>query len=125
MSKQLVDMVLPRLARRLHAQLKRFRQGRMSENEFADGFASLLQKQYMWLAKKGVSEPEAALTIHSAVLVLSKPGLRAAATEAGQPLEVLEFQAVRSAATDLSEHYCMDHGDAYNAISEIVALYGE
>jgi hypothetical protein len=125
MSKQPVEMVLPRLAKRLYSQLQRYREGQMSETEFANGFASLLQRQYVWLAKQGVDEIDAALTIHGAVLILSRPGLKAAAEEEGKPLEIVERQAVTAAATDLAENYGVKHKWAYNGISKIVARYGQ
>ena len=125
MSKQLMEIVLPRLAKRLYSQLQRYRDGQMSEKEFANGFASLLQRQYVWLAKQGVEEIEAAMTIHGAVLILSKPGLRASAEELGKPVEIIERQAVQAAATDLSQNYGVDHKWAFNGISKVVAQYGE
>jgi hypothetical protein len=106
-------------------QLQRYRNGQMSESEFADGFASLLQRQYVWLAKQGVREIDAAMTIHGAVLILSRPGLRAAAAEEGQPMEIVERQAVEAAATDLSENYGVKPKWAFNGISEIVARDSE
>jgi hypothetical protein len=125
MSKQLMKIVLPRLAKRLYSQLQRYRKGQMNDEQFAEGFATLLQKQYVWLAKRGVDETEAAMTIHGAVLILSKPGLRAAAAELGQPFELVERQAVKAAATDLSENYGVEAGWAYNGISKVVAQFGE
>ena len=125
MSKQLMEIVLPRLAKRLYAQLQRYQDGQMNETEFANGFANLLQRQYVWLAKQGVEEIDAALTIHGAVLILSKPGLRAAAEEQGKPLEVIERQAVRAAAADLSENYGVKPEWAFNGISKVVAHYGQ
>ena len=75
MSKQLMEIVLPRLAQRLHRQLQMYRSGELNDDQFTQNFESLLQKQYSWLAKRGVSEAKAALAIHGAVLVLSGPVL--------------------------------------------------
>jgi hypothetical protein len=120
-----MEIVLPRLAKRLHNQVARFRAGKLSEDQFADRFASLLQHQYVWLAKHGVSETDAALTIHAAVLVLSRPGLRAAAAEMDLPVETIETRAVRAAATDMAEHYGVETTDAFDALAEIVARYSD
>src|SRR5207248_11157553 len=105
MSKELMDIVLPRLAQRLNRQLRRYRAGELDDNQFARKFELLLQQQYAWLAKQGISEVEAAVTVHGAVLVLSGPGLRAEAAEQALPLEVVEYRAVQSAAQDISENY--------------------
>ena len=70
-------------------------------------------------------ETDAALALHSAVLVLSSPGLAAEAVEQGVPLEVIEGRAVRSAAQDISRSYGLDEQRAYSVISGIVARYGE
>src|SRR5262245_37954806 len=100
MSKTLMNLVLPRLARPLHRQLQRYRAGELNDRQFTKGFEILLQRQHAWLARRGVPEVRAALAIHGAVLVLSGPGLRAEATELGVPLEMVEFRAVREAALD-------------------------
>jgi hypothetical protein len=125
MSKPLMKIVLPRLARRLHGQLERFRSGELSEEQFANRFASALQKQYVWLANQGVSETDAALTIHAAVLVLSRPGMKAAAEEMAEPFEQIEARAVRTAAADVAEHYDMEEKLAFDSLADIVAQYGE
>lgn len=125
MDKQLMDMVLPRLARRLHRQLKRYRAGELSESEFTKTFEDLLQKQYAWLAEQGVPEEQAAVAIHGAVVVLSEPGLRAEAAEQGVPLEVIEFNAVRSAASDVAENYGLSHSRTLKQLIAIVAQYAK
>jgi len=63
MSKELMDIVLPRLAQRLNRHLRRYRAGELDDNQFAHKFELLLQQQYAWLAKRGVSEPEAAVLL--------------------------------------------------------------
>jgi hypothetical protein len=125
MSKQLVEIVLPRLAQRLQRQLKRYRAGELSETQFTERFEGLLQKQYAWLSDRGVPEEEAALAIHGAVLVLSGPGLRAEAEETGVPLEVVEHRAVCAAAADIATNYNLDVRDTTKRISTILARYGE
>jgi antitoxin component of RelBE/YafQ-DinJ toxin-antitoxin module len=65
------------------------------------------------------------VAIHAAVIVLSLPGLRSEATEANVPLEVLEFRAIREAAQDVAQNYGMNQTRAINAISRLVARYGE
>lgn len=124
MGHQVMEMLLPRLAKRLYGQVKRFRAGKMSEEEFAQQFAALLQKQYVWLARQGVDESEAALAIHAGVLVLTRPGLCAAATEMGIPAEVVEARAISNAAKDVAQHYPIEASDAFDALSEMLACYG-
>src|SRR5262249_9817136 len=102
MNKQLVELVLPRLARPLYRQLRRYRTGQWSEEQFTQSFEQLLRRQHSWLTDRGVSDVRAALTIHGAVLVLSGPGLRAEADELKVPLEVVEYRAVREAASEVA-----------------------
>jgi hypothetical protein len=124
MGDQLMDIVLPRLAKRLYGQVQRFRSGKLNEEEFSRRFAALLQKQYVWLARKGVAETDAALVIHAAVLVLTRPGLCAAAVEMGVPPEVVETRAISNAAADVAEHYQVDAKWAFDVLSDILARYG-
>jgi hypothetical protein len=125
MSKELMDLVLPRLAQRLNRQLRRYRAGELNDAQFSRKFETLLQQQYAWLAKQGVPEVEAAVAVHGAVLVLSGPGLRAEATEQLLPLEVVEYRAVRAAAGDISEHYGVSEQRAIRRLAAIVAYYAE
>ena len=125
MSKQLMEVVLPRLARPLYRQLRRYRAGELDEAQFTESFESLLQRQHLWLTDHGVSEVRAALAIHGAVLVLSNPGLRAEAAESGLPLEVVEHRAVREAAQDVARNYGVNQQKAEQAISRMVARYAE
>jgi hypothetical protein len=125
MSKELMDIVLPRLAQRLNRQLRRYRAGQLDDDQFAHKFETLLQQQYAWLANQGVPEVEAAVAVHGAVLVLSSPGLRAEAAEQGLPLEVIEHRAVQSAASDIARNYGVSERRTCRRISAIVALYAE
>ncbi len=125
MSKQLMKVVLPRLARPLYRQLQRYRAGKIDDDEFTRGFDSLLRQQHAWLAKRGVPEVRAALAIHGAVLVLSGPGLRAEAAETGLPLEVVEYRAVREAAADVSKNFGTSEKKAARIIAGILARYGD
>src|SRR5260370_27801279 len=125
MNKQLMEIVLPRLAQRLHRQLQRYRSGELDDDQFTQNFENLLQKQYAWLAERGVPEARAALAIHGAVLVLSGPGLRAEAEELGLPLEVVEYRAIRSAAKDLTESYGVSEPKAVRRIPSTLAHYYE
>jgi len=125
MSKQLVELVLPRLARTLYRELQRYRAGKVSETQFTRSFEDLLQKQHSWLTDRGVSQVRAALAIHGAVLVLSNPGLRAEAAESRLPLEVMEFRAIRDAAADVARNYSVPQDKAFNVIRDIVARYGD
>jgi hypothetical protein len=125
MSRELMDLVLPRLAQRLNRQLRRYKAGRLDEAQFSARFERLLQQQHAWLANRGISEVDAAVTVHGAVLVLSGPGLRAEAEEESVPLEVVEFRAVRAAAADIAEHYGINPRRAVKRISDLVACYDE
>ena len=125
MSKQLMEVVLPRLARPLYRQLQRYRAGKLDDAQFTRGFEALLRRQHAWLAHHGVPETRAALAIHGAVLILSSPGLRAEAAEAKLPLEVIEFRAVEEAAADVSANYGMSERKAFRILSSLVARYGD
>ena len=125
MSKELMDIVLPRLAQRLNRQLRRYRAGELDDAQFSRKFESLLQQQYSWLANQGIPEVEAAVAVHGAVLVLSGPGLRAESAEQSTPLEVIEFRAIRAAAGDIAEHYGVSEQRATRRLSAIVAYYAE
>ncbi len=125
MSKELMDIVLPRLAQRLNRQLRRYRAGELDDAQFSRKFESLLQQQYSWLANQGIPEVEAAVAVHGAVLVLSGPGLRAESAEQSLPLEVIEFRAIRAAAGDIAEHYGVSEQRATRRLSAIVAYYAE
>jgi hypothetical protein len=124
MGKQLMNLVLPRLARPLYHQLQRYRAGELSDRQFTKGFEALLQKQHTWLAERGVPEVRAALAIHGAVLILSGPGLKAEAEELGIPLEIVEHRAVQEAAVDVARTYGMNERQAAQVIARIVARYG-
>jgi hypothetical protein len=125
MSKQLMEVVLPRLARPLYRQLQRYRAGKLDDAEFTQGFEALLQQQHAWLARRGVPEARAALAIHGAVLILSGPGLRVEASESHLPLEVIEYRAIREAAMDVAANYGLSERTAFRIISGLVARYGE
>jgi hypothetical protein len=125
MSKELMELVLPRMARRLHRQLRRYEAGELNDEEFEHKFECLLQQQYNWLAKQGIAEVDAAVTIHGAVLVLSGPGLRAEAEEQGLPLEVVEYRATQAAAADIAKNYGVNERRATRRISALVAAYCE
>ncbi len=125
MSKQLMEIVLPRLARPLYRHLERFRTGELNEQQFTRRFEALLRRQHLWLAERGISDARAALAIHAGVLVLSLPGLRAEAEEQQLPLEVVEARAIQEAAADIARNYGKDPLVAAEIISRIIARYGE
>ena len=125
MSRELMELVLPRLAQRLNRQLRRYKAGELDDDQFSERFENLLQQQYNWLANQGIPELQAALTVHGAVLVLSSPGLRAEAQEQKVPLEVVEFKAVQAAAADISKNYQVSERRAARRISAIVAEYAD
>jgi hypothetical protein len=122
---QLMEVVLPRLARRLYNQLQRYQSGELNDEQFTEKFETLLQNQFAWLAQRGIPDARAAVAIHGAVLVLSGPGLRAEAEEQGVPLEVIESRAIRAAASDVAENYGLSEKRAAHQIAAIVAQYGD
>ena len=125
MSKELMDLVLPRLAQRLNRHLRRYRAGELDDAQFSHKFETLLQQQYDWLANKGVAEIDAAIAVHSSVLVLSSPGLKAEAVEQGTPLEVIEFRAIEAAAQDIAESYGVSQRRTLKRMCEVMAAYIE
>jgi hypothetical protein len=125
MSKQLIRIVLPQLARRLHRHVQRYRAGELDDAEFAKRFEALLQRQYAWLSDKGVPQDEAAVAVHGAVLVLTSPGLRAEAEEQQLPLEVIEHRAICAAAADIARTHGVSERDVVRQLSAIVAQYGD
>jgi hypothetical protein len=125
MSRPLLDLVLPRLAQRLNRHLRRFQSGQLSENQFSRRFEVLLAQQHAWLSNRGVHEVRAAEAIHGAVLVLSAPGLKVESQEQKRPLELIEFQAVRSAANDIARTYGVDPLRTTERLSRLVAEYAE
>lgn len=125
MSRELLELILPRLAKRLDRQLRRYQSGRLDDKGFSQRFESMLQEQHAWLANRGYPELDAAVAVHGAVLVLSGPGLRAEAEEESVPLEVVEFRAVRAAAADIAEHFGVDERKATKRISALVAGYAD
>jgi hypothetical protein len=125
MSKQLMELVLPRLAKTLYRELQRYRAGRLDEGQFSQAFETLLQNQHTWLITRGIPELRAALAIHAAVLVLSRPGLRADAAENSIPFEVAEFRAVHDAAVDLARNYDISEGRAIRLLAKIISRYGK
>jgi hypothetical protein len=125
MSKQLIQIVLPQLAQRLHRQVQRYRAGQLNDNQFARKFEDLLERQYAWLAQRGVPQDHAAVAVHGAVLVLTGPGLRAEAEEEGLPLEVVEYRAIRAAADDIAQTHGVSKKRVFRQLAAIVAQYGE
>jgi len=125
MTHELMELILPRLSRRLNRQLRRFREGQLDSKQFSRRFEALLQQQHSWLASKGYPEVDAAVAIHGAVLVLSGPGLRAEAEEESVPLEVVEFRAVKAAAADVAEQFGVSARRATRRISALVAGYAD
>ena len=125
MSKPLMKVVLPRLARPLYRHLERLQKGQLDEAAFTVEVEAMLQAQHAWLSRHGVAAARAAVAIHAAVLVLSRPGLRAEAAEEGVPLEVLENRALREAAADISTTYGMPQARAADSLARLVAKHGD
>src|SRR5258708_14728673 len=120
-----MEFARPRLARPLSGQLERSRAGELDDRQFTRQFEAFLQRQHVWLAKRGISAVRAAVAIHAAVLVLSLPGLRAEAGEGNVPLEVVEHRAVREAAADVARNYGVDERKLTDMIAALVARHGE
>ncbi len=126
MGKTLLELVLPRLARPLYQHLEQFQTGVIDEPQFSARFEAVLSQQHSWLSKrKGMTEPRAAIAIHAAVLILSRPGLRLEAEEKKVPVEVLEMKAIREAADDVAESYGMKSNRVADSIARLVILYGD
>lgn len=125
MSKQLMELVLPRLARPLYNHLEKFQTGQVDETEFTEQFEILLQQQHQWLSRRGISAARAAIAIHAAVLVLSLPGLRAEAVDANLPLEVVENRAVREAAIDVASTYGLNLRRVAHVIACLIVKYAK
>jgi hypothetical protein len=125
MSREVLELVLPRMAKRLNRQLRRYRAGQLNDEQFTHKFETLLQQQYAWLAGQGIDEVDAAVAIHGAVLVLSSPGLRAEAAEQKLPLEVIEFRAVCAAAEDIAQNYGLSERRVIRRLSSLLAHYAE
>jgi hypothetical protein len=125
MGKPLMKVVLPRLARPLYRHLELLQNGKLDEEAFTAKIEAMLQRQHAWLSRRGIAAARAAVAIHAAVLVLSQPGLRAEAAEAGLPLEVLENRALREAAADIATSYGMPQASAADALARLVAKHGE
>lgn len=125
MSKPLMTVVLPRLARPLFRQLERYWVGELTDKQFTRRFEALLQRQHSWLARHGISDLRAALAIHAALIVLSLSGLRAEAQSEGVPLEVIENRAVQEAANDLEQNYGMNRRRAADIIARVVVKYAQ
>lgn len=125
MSKQLIKIVLPQLAQRLHRQVRRYRAGHLTDAQFAQQFEDLVEKQYTWLSDRGVPDVQAAVAVQGAVLVLTGPGLRAEAEEEGVPLEVVESRAIRDAAADIARSHGASEVRVYRQLAAIMAQYGE
>jgi hypothetical protein len=123
MKNDLLEMVLPRLSRRIDRQLKRYREGQLNDDQFSDRFEALLKQQHAWLANQGVSDVEAAIAVHGALLVISGPGLKAEAREQRTPLEVVEWQAVATAAEDIAENYNASALRVVKKLSTLVSRY--
>ena len=120
-----MKVVLPRLARPLYRHLELLQNGKLDEEAFTAKIEAMLQRQHAWLSRRGIAAARAAVAIHAAVLVLSQPGLRAEAAEAGLPLEVLENRALREAAADIASSYGMPQASAADALARLVAKHGE
>jgi hypothetical protein len=125
MNQELMDIVLPRLAERLHRHLKRYQSGQLDQAEFTRRFHTMLQRQFAWLTERSVPAVDAAVAIHAAVLVLSAPGLRAEAESLGLPLEVVEHRALCTAAEDIARRHDANERRITDRLATIVARYAE
>jgi len=103
MSKNMLELVLPRIARVLSKQLKSYKAGRMDDETFSTNFDSILQQQCEWLNNQGYQTADSAITVHAALIVLSSPGLKEEAKRLNVPLEVIEFRAICESSKELAE----------------------
>src|SRR5260370_37251055 len=67
MNNQLIEIVLPRLARPLYHQLQQYQSGQMDDDQFTRRFEPLLRRQHVSLAKLGVPSARAWVSIPGAV----------------------------------------------------------
>jgi hypothetical protein len=123
MSKQLLDMVLPRLANTLFREIQRYREGEFGESEFPECFEAMLRRQHAWLVRRGMSAVNAAVAIHGAVLLLSNPGLKAESADTGMPLEIIEYRALREAASDVAKNFDIEEDQAFQMIGSVLSRY--
>ncbi len=123
MSKKMLDLVLPRIARVLSRQLKSYRAGTIDDAAFSDKFDSILQQQCEWLNKQGYQSVEASITVHAALIVLSSPGLKAESKRLNTPLEVIEFRAICESAKDLGETLGVPTYEVVEKLSCLLAFY--
>src|SRR5262245_26165929 len=119
MNQELMEIVLPRLAERLHKHLKRYQSGKLDEDGFPQRFHHMLEQQFTWLSNRGVAPVDAAMAIHAAVLVLSGPGLRTEAEATGLPLEQIEFRALQLAAKDVARKYGLSESRVSERLARI------
>ena len=125
MNKPLMEVVLPRLARPLYHQLEKLHSGKVDETQFAEMFESLLRRQHAWLSRRGINAAKGGLAIYAGGVVLSLPGLRSEAEEAGLPMEVVEHRAACEAALDVASSYGVPYGKAVDRLSTLVARYAQ
>ncbi len=123
MSKPLMEIVLPRLARPLYRHLERYWMGELSDSQFTRKFEALLRRQHAWLAQHGVPDARAAVAIHAALLILSKSGLQAEAEERKLPLEVIEYRAIQEAAADVERNYGLKQRKVAAVIGRLFTRY--
>ena len=123
MSKPLMEIVLPRLARPLYRHLERYWTGELSDSQFTRKFEALLRRQHAWLAQHGVPDARAAVAIHAALLILSKSGLQAEAEERSLPLEVVEYRAIQEAAADVERNYGLKQKKVATVIARLFTRY--
>jgi hypothetical protein len=120
---QLLDMVLPRLAKTLFQEIQRYRDGQLQESDFPQCFETLLRRQHAWLMRRGMSDVNAAVAVHGAILLLSAPGLKAESAEGGEPFEWIECRAVREAAADVAGNYGIAEDEAFQMIGNVLNRY--
>lgn len=125
MNKPVMELVLPRLSQRMNRHLKRYQAGKLDDSEFNSKFETLLNQQFSWLAEQGIPLGEAAIAVHSAVIVISKAGLVAEAEAEKLPFEIVEFRAVKGAAEDIATNYGVSERKALRGVSALVAQYGK
>ena len=123
MSKKMLDLVLPLIARVLGRQLKSYRAGTIDDATFSDKFDIILKQQCEWLNKQGFQSIDASITVHAALIVLSSPGLKAESKRLNTPLEVIEFRAISESARDLGETLGVPAYEVVEKLSTLLAFH--
>lgn len=118
---KVMTFVLPRVRRSLYKALNRLKAGQLEEAQFLAEVEAMLSRRRDTLVKRGLSLARAAIAIHAAVLVCSRPGMQVEAEESCVPLEVIENRTLREAAADVAMLHALPVQRVANALARLVA----